>query len=100
MPKYLIFIKFLLFNYLYLIKLLFRDLKPDNILTKPLGDVLKIIDFNVCKKVKCHQNMKFDINVKKNIVMMDTVGNISFAAPEMLKGYNEYTEQIDLWNTG
>jgi len=32
--------------------------------------------------------------------MMDTVGHILFSAPEMRVGYNEYSEQIDLWNAG
>jgi serine/threonine protein kinase len=32
--------------------------------------------------------------------MIEPVGNIGFAAPEMLVGYSKYTEQVDLWSLG
>ena len=32
--------------------------------------------------------------------MIESVGNIGFAAPEMLIGFHQYTEQIDIWSAG
>ena len=75
-----------------------RDLKPDNILSSKNGETLKIIDFNISKKFDF--NSKFDFSSKQNMVMFEPVGNLGFASPEMLVGYSNYTEQVDLWSAG
>ncbi len=76
--------------------LVHRDLKPDNILVNISGEKLKIIDFNISKKV----NITFDIDCKENITMLTNLGTINYNSPESLQGFTEYTEQIDLWAAG
>jgi serine/threonine protein kinase len=32
--------------------------------------------------------------------MMTHIGTIGYSAPELLKGYCQYSEQIDMWSAG
>ncbi len=71
-------------------------MKPDNLLVNSYGTKIKIIDFNVSKKLQ----IKYDPNSKQNIIMMTHIGTIGYSAPELLKGFCEYSEQIDMWSAG
>lgn len=57
---------------------------------------LKLIDFNISKR----KEIKYEKNSKDNMKMLTHFGTIEFSAPEMLEGYNEYSEQVDLWSAG
>jgi serine/threonine protein kinase len=63
---------------------------------KPIIDKLKIIDFNICKR----KNISYDKYSKRNIKLMTHIGTLEYSAPEMLEGYIEYSEQIDMWSAG
>jgi len=59
-------------------------------------DKIKVIDFNISKR----KNIFYDYTSKNNINLMTHIGTLEYSAPETLKGYNEYSEQVDLWGAG
>jgi len=62
---------------------------------------LKIIDFNISKKVDTGKfSFAYDKHSKDNITMMTHIGNLEYSAPELLENYKEYTEQVDMWSSG
>lgn len=71
-------------------------MKPGNILLCN-EDSLRIIDFNISKRVPL---LFFNHKSKKNISMMSNRGSLEYLAPEMLQGFNEYSEQVDMWAAG
>jgi len=64
-----------------------RDIKSDNVLLSPEGDV-KLADFGYC--VQLTEEMK-----KRNSV----VGTPYWMAPELIRG-QDYGEKVDIWSTG
>ena len=76
-------------NYCHKMKILHRDLKPDNILIKKNQDGLcrvKICDFGT--------SAIFKKGEKQN----EIIGTLSFMAPEMFD--EKYNEKCDLWSCG
>jgi len=68
-----------------------RDIKPSNILITKDKSSVKLIDFNVAKKIP-----------EGDIIMMYTksAGTLAFAAPERLAEDCRYTEKVDMWAAG
>lgn len=58
---------------------------------------VKIIDLNASRS---RRTVMYDGNSKKNMIMYSISGTPQFSAPELLEGYNCYTEQVDLWSLG
>ena len=75
---------------------IYRDIKPENILTNPTENILKIIDFNISKRKEL---FIYDKESKNNVYFMTHAGSLEFSAPELLNGAR-YTEQVDLWSAG
>ena len=76
-------------NYCHKMKILHRDLKPDNILIKKNQDGLcrvKICDFGTSAIFKRGEKQK------------EIIGTLCYMAPEVLK--EEYNEKCDLWSCG
>jgi serine/threonine protein kinase len=42
----------------------------------------------------------YDYNSKHNMTLRTHIGTLEFSAPEILQGYNEYSEQVDMWGAG
>ena len=72
-------------QYLYSMKILHRDIKPQNILIN--DDEIKICDFGFAKKLK------------ENDLISTFCGSPLYMAPEILK-FCEYTEKADIWSLG
>lgn len=65
-----------------------RDIKPDNLILASLDPVVvKILDFNVARKMVEGQRM------------ITKTGLEEWSAPEMLNGI-PYTEKVDMWSAG
>ena len=71
-------------EYLHKINLIYRDIKPENILVNDVG-IIKLIDFGTCKKI--------DERTKT------VIGTPHYMAPEVIMGEG-YTSIIDLWSIG
>ena len=76
--------------------LVHRDIKSANILINLEATQLKIIDFNISKKM----SILYDKDSKTNIIMMTHIASIEYSAPEILSGFKSYSEQVDLWSAG
>jgi serine/threonine protein kinase len=74
--------------YIHKLKILHRDLKPQNILVNGEG-VLKIIDFGLARD--------FGLPVKN---FTSEVVTLWYRAPELLLGTQNYTTSIDMWSIG
>lgn len=68
-------------------KIVYRDLKPDNVMLDVDGHV-KLIDFGFAKKIG--QKDKTFTNC----------GTIGYVAPEVLQGQSGYSYPADLWSLG
>lgn len=68
-----------------------RDIKPSNILITKDRQNIKLVDFNVAKKVKEGDRL---------MMFTKSAGTLSFAAPERLKDEGIYTEKVDCWACG
>lgn len=68
-----------------------RDLKPQNImLTK--GHQVKLIDFGQCKKLPFQ-------NLHKEKQTLE-VSTLWYKAPELLLGFEHYSNKIEVWALG
>ena len=86
---YIMFQIFSAMNYCHKMKILHRDLKPDNILIKKNQDGLcrvKICDFGTSSIFKKGEKQK------------EIIGTLCYMAPEVLN--EEYNQKCDLWSCG
>jgi serine/threonine protein kinase len=76
------------------IKVVHRDLKPDNIFLIPteLGDWIKILDFGIAK-------IRNESSEHTNLTQ-GFLGTLRYAAPEQLKGDNTLDERADIYSLG
>ena len=74
-------------------------MKYDNIIINKENNnfEVKIIDFNVSRS---RQNVEYDGECKKNMIMYSIAGTPQFSAPELLDCVTCYTEQVDIWSIG
>lgn len=68
-----------------------RDLKPQNIMVTENSEI-KLIDFGQIKKIKIG-----NLEKSKNTLEISTLW---YKAPEILLGYDYYTNKIDIWALG
>ena len=68
--------------------IIYRDMKPANIMLKPEGDV-KVIDFGIARKYKPENN--------EDTVSLGTRG---YAAPEQFSGFGQTDQRTDIYNLG
>jgi cGMP-dependent protein kinase len=69
-------------NYLHKKKVIYRDIKPENIMVNDIG-YIKIIDFGTVKEIKERTST--------------IIGTPHYMAPEIVKG-GGYTFQVDIWS--
>ena len=69
-------------NYLHKKKIIYRDIKPENIMVNDMG-YIKIIDFGTVKEIKERTTT--------------VIGTPHYMAPEIVKGTG-YTFQVDIWS--
>jgi len=75
-------------GYLSTLRVVHRDLKPDNCLVEPERGLLKVCDFGTAKMVRSG-----DTNVSY-------VCSRPYRAPELVLGKEEYAVEVDWWSTG
>lgn len=66
-----------------------RDIKPENIMYCPEAEKIKLVDFELAKKLKYHED---------EFGMLTKTGTLAYRAPETFKTL--YKEKIDLWAVG
>lgn len=72
--------------------IIYRDLKPDNVMIDKEGHI-KIIDFGFAKKLTNQNN--------KNFRTYTNCGTIGYTAPEILTGISAgYSFPVDIWSFG
>ena len=69
-------------NYLHKKKIIYRDIKPENIMVNDMG-YIKVIDFGTVKEIKERTTT--------------VIGTPHYMAPEIVKGAG-YTFQVDIWS--
>jgi len=70
--------------------MIYRDLKPDNVMIDSTGHI-KLIDFGFAKK----------LSKKNDFRTMTNCGTVGYTAPEVLTGVVQgYTFSADLWSFG
>ena len=75
-----------------------RDIKPQNILITE-DKKIKLIDFNISKKMKERGSGSEDANEKFKWVFFTQISSPMYAAPE-ISSLDCYTESIDIWGIG
>jgi serine/threonine-protein kinase len=79
------------------VKIVHRDLKPANIFLVPtaLGELVKILDFGIAKKVRDYTSIHNDTNLTNMFV-----GTFRYAAPEQLEINLPVDERVDIYCLG
>ncbi len=79
------------------IRIVHRDLKPDNIflVTSNLGELAKIIDFGIAKKLRDGINEQGYTNLTQMFI-----GTFRYASPEQLAVRKDIDERADLYSLG
>ena len=72
-------------EYLHDLDIVYRDLKPENLMIDKDGNI-KLIDFGFAKKL--------------NQRTYSNVGTLEFKAPEILCRSNGYGKMVDIWALG
>lgn len=75
-------------NYIHLMGVVHRDIKPQNLLVDPTCHVLKVCDFGSAKKIQ------------KDDKSISYICSRYYRAPELMFGAREYGTAIDLWSAG
>jgi len=82
-------------NYLSMLSIAHRDIKPQNIMVDRFKHKVIITDFGSAKQlVRC---IYLDYTVEPNLAY---ICSRCYRAPELIFGATNYTTQIDMWSTG
>lgn len=76
-------------NWLHENQIIYRDLKPDNVMIDSEGHI-KLIDFGFAKRLSQSNQMRTHTNC----------GTIGYAAPELIAGASGYSFPADIWSFG
>lgn len=75
-------------EYLHMKNVIYRDLKPENVMVEGTG-YLKLIDMGTAKKLKSSNGYR----------TFTIIGTPHYMAPEVMKGKG-YTFSVDIWTLG
>ncbi|MDR2616173.1 MAG: serine/threonine protein kinase [Oscillospiraceae bacterium] len=75
-------------GYLHGKSIIYRDMKPSNIILRPDGDIT-LIDFGAAREFK-----------EKNVADTQCLGTIGYAAPEQFGGYGQTDARTDIYCLG
>ena len=75
-------------GYLHSKSIIYRDMKPSNIMLKPDGNIV-LIDFGAAREFK-----------EKNLADTQCLGTIGYAAPEQFGGYGQTDARTDIFCLG
>lgn len=75
-------------NHINQLRIVHRDIKPQNTLWNPENFLLKICDFGSAKKIS------------KNEDSICYIGSRFYRAPELVLGSTRYDQAIDMWAVG
>ena len=88
-------------KYIHDLKVLHRDLKPDNIMITA-GSLLKICDFGVCRVLQEGESKGSSLTLRINHDCREAktfVGTIQYCAPELLQN-SAFGPAGDIWGLG